>query len=107
MSAAPGVRVTSLEDVTLLGSPLSDSVDGCILEKVQALKVLEDRMHHFQFQDALLLLCYSLAAPSMIYLLRTSQCFSSPSLHDLDELLRRILSSIFNIPIAATNKLWM
>ena len=33
-SAAPGVCVISPEDVTLLGSPLSDLVDGCILEKV-------------------------------------------------------------------------
>ena len=47
LSAAPGFRVTSPGDVTLLGSPLSDSVDSCILEKVQTLKVLEDRIHHF------------------------------------------------------------
>ena len=71
------------------------------------MKVLEDRIHHFQLQDALLLLRYSLAAPRMIYLLCTSPCFSSPSLHDFDKLLRRIWSSICNIPIAAMDKLWM
>ena len=107
LSAAPGFHVTSPEDVTLLGSPLSDSVDDCILEKVQTLKILEDRIQRFQLQDALLLLRYSLAAPRMIYLLRTSPCFSSPSLYTFDELLRRILSSICNMPIATMDKLWM
>ena len=66
LAAAPGYCVTSPKVVTLLGSPLSDSVDGCILEKVQMLKVLEDRMHHFQLHNALLLLLYSLAAPRLI-----------------------------------------
>ena len=54
LSAAPGFRVTSPEDATLLGFSLSDLLDGCILEKVQSLKILEDRIHHFQLQDALL-----------------------------------------------------
>ena len=107
LSAAPGFHVTSPEDVTLLGSPLSDSGDDCILEKVQTLKILEDRIQRFQLQDALLLLHYSLAAPRMIYLLRTSPCFSSPSLYTFDDLLRRILSSICNMPIATMDKLWM
>ena len=76
-----------------------------VLEKVQTLKVLEDRMHHFQLPDALLLLHYSFAASKLIYLLHTSPCFSSPSLHDFDELLRRILNSICNIQ--TKDKLWM
>ena len=77
LSAAPGFRITSPEDIIRLGSPLSDLVDGCILEKVQSLKVLEDRIHHFQLQDALLLLCYPLAVPRLIYLLHASVLFIS------------------------------
>ena len=107
LSAAPGFQVTSPEHATLLGSPLSSSFDDCLLEKVKALKVLEDRIHHFHLQDALVLLRFSLAAPRLIYLLRTSPCFDCPILQGFDEVIRRILSRICNIPFSANDNLWL
>ena len=102
----PGFQITSPEKVTLLGSPLTENVDITILEKVRVLRVLGDRIHHFQVQDAILLLRYSLAAPKLLYLLRCSPCFQSPHLQLFDDVLRGILSTVCNIPIALCDSLW-
>ena len=78
LSKFPGFQVTFSEKVTLLGSTLNENVDIIILEKVRVLRILGDRIHHFQVQDAILLLRYSLAVPELLYLLRCSPCFQSP-----------------------------
>ena len=64
---------------------------------MDALGVLETRICLFRVQDALLMLCYSLAAPRLMSLLQTAPCFQSSQLHLFDKVLRRILSSVCNI----------
>ena len=110
LSAAPGFRVTSPEQATLLGSPLGDCIDcidDCISSKVSFLKIMENRLQHLQSHDALLLLRHSLAIPRLIYLLRTTPCFLSSQLSVFDEVLRRMLSSVTNICFSSDDNLWL
>ena len=102
----PGFQVTSSEKLTLLGAPLTENVDSSILEKVSVLRVLGDRIHYFQVQDAILLLRYSLVVPKLLYLLHCSPCFQSPHLQQFDEVLRGILSTVCNISITSCDSLW-
>ena len=54
-----------------------------------------------------MLLRFSLAAPRLIYLLRTSPCFHSPILQGFDEVIWRILTRICNIPFSTSDILWL
>ena len=63
------------DDATLLGSPLGDHecVSRHIGEKVNVLKLMEDRIKHLHSHDALvLLLRHSFAIPKMMHILRTA-----------------------------------
>ena len=106
LASSLGFCVTSTDSVWFLGSPLSETLDEAILEKVKALKVLESRITYLQIQDAILLLRYSLAMPRFWYLLRTAPCFQSPQLARFDETLCQILSSVCNIFFTSENRLW-
>lgn len=106
LSSSPGFCVTPPGSVMFLGSPLGDNVDNAILEKVGALKILESSIPYLRIQDALLLLRHCLAVPRFTYLLRTAPCFQSPQLLLFDEVLRRILSSVCNIPFSSDDQLW-
>ena len=87
---------------TLLGSPIGDSksIDDAIINKIDFLKVMGERIRLFRKQEALLLLRNALAIPKVLHLLRTSPCFSSPHLLEFDHLLRSILSSILNVDLS-------
>ena len=69
----------------LLGSPIGDMshTDNAILDKVNKLKILSDRLLHLSKQDALILIRCVLAIPKTLYLLRTAPCFHSPLLEVL------------------------
>ena len=55
-----------------------------------------DRLQHVSAHDALLLLRNSFAIPQLLYLLRTSPSFLSPSLKVYDDVLRSIVGTIAN-----------
>ena len=87
LSAFPGVRVVEVEDAELLGSPLGSatSVNACVGEKIELLKLMGERLHHLHSHDAIILLRHSFAIPKMMHLLRTSPCFDSPRLQVYDD----------------------
>ena len=60
------------------------------------LRTMGDRLKFFFSHDAILLR-HSFAIPKLLYILRISPCFLSPSLQEYDNLLRSTVSSIVNI----------
>ena len=75
-------------DATFLGAPTGPlaSVDLVLSKKIDALRVMGVRLLHFQRHDALLHFRHSFAIPKVLYLLRSSPCFSSSKLQDFDSL---------------------
>ena len=90
------------EDATFLRAPIGPlaSVDSVLSEKIGALRIMGERLIHFQRHDALLLLCHSFAIPRVLYLLRTSLRFLSSKLNDFDCLLRSTLMVVLNISLS-------
>ena len=109
LSTFPGVRVVEVEDAELLGSPLGSatSVNACVGEKIELLKLMGERLHHLHSHDAIILLRHSFAIPKMMHLLRTSPCFDSPRLQVYDDLLRSILSNVTNIRFEENDSSWL
>ena len=64
---APGLRLVSCSQATLLGSPIggTECVDVAIMKKIDALKIMGDRLSLLQAHDALLLLHHSFAIPKI------------------------------------------
>ena len=108
-SALPGVRVVDPAGATLLGSPIggTESLDAAIDAKTAMLRCLRDRFRYITCHDASLLLRHSLAIPKLLYLLRTSPCFLSPSLKNYDDELRATICSSFNIQLAESDSSWI
>ena len=99
---APGLRVVSCSQATLLGSPIGSAVcvDNSIKSKVEVLRLMGERLGILTSHDALLLLRHSFAIPKILFVLCTAPCFLSDSLEDFDGLLRCLLSYILNIDLA-------
>ena len=71
------------------------------------LKCLRERFRYITCHDAYLLLRHSLAIPKLLYLLRTSPCFLSPSLKIYDDELRATICSSFNIHLTESDSSWI
>ena len=99
-------EIISHELATLLGSPIGGEVgvNRSISERTEALRVMGDRLRHLHTHDAYCLLRHALAIPKVLYTLRTSPCFQSPSLQSFDLLLRALLGDIANINILENTK---
>eukprot|EP00731_Ephydatia_muelleri_P021279 Em0013g1006a len=108
-SMLPGVRVVDPAVATLLGSPIggTESLDAAIDTKTAMLKCLRERFRYITCHDAYLLLRHSLAIPKLLYLLRTSPCFLSPSLKIYDDELRATICSSFNIHLIESDSSWI
>ena len=108
-SVLPGVRVVAPAVATLLGSPIggTESLDAAIDTKTAMLKCLRKRFRYITCHDAYLLLRHSLAIPKLLYLLRTSPCFLSPSLKIYDDELRATICSSFNIHLIESDSSWI
>ena len=104
LSAIPGAQVLDPANATLLGSPIGDvaSIMSVINDKIRHLTTMGERLQHLSTQDALLLLRNSFAIPKLLYTIRSSPSFLSPSLQSYDETLRSILSDITNINLNET-----
>ena len=99
LSAIPGAQVMDPASATLLGSPIGDvsSITSVINDKIRHLTTMGERLQHLSTQDALLLLRNSFAIPKLLYTIRSSPSFLSPSLQRYDETIRSIVSDITNI----------
>ena len=99
LKVVPGLQVIGMDQVEVLGSPVGSMtlVDVVIKEKIRLLELLGERLRLLQAQDALLLLCHSLAIPKVLHVLQSSPCFASTLLSDFDDLLRDILSDVINV----------
>ena len=93
LEAVPDLHPVISELATLLRSPIGSEVgfNKSISESTEALKVMGDRIGHLHMHDAYRLLQHTLALPKVLYTLRTSPCFQSPSLQSFDLLLRALL----------------
>ena len=101
ISYAPNICRVDPGKADLLGTPIGhlSTVDHAMLNKVNKLKVLGNRLPHLFKQDALFLIRSALAIPKTLHLLRTAPCFSSPLLEVFDEELCSILSSPLNLSL--------
>ena len=91
-----------------IASPIGniESTSKVIVEKAHLLEIMGDRLQHLEAHDALLLLCHSLAIPKLLFTLRTSPSFLSPSLSLYDDKLRSIVSSITNSHLTYEDHAW-
>ena len=97
--SAPELIPTEPHLALFLGSPIGgrNSVDSAISMKCDTLKIMGERLPHFQKHDSLLLLRHSFSIPKILHLLRTSPCFHSAELANFDILLCSITSSVLNV----------
>ena len=97
----PGLSVVHPDNAHLLGSPIgsAEGVNSKLLEKCESLKVMGDRLCKFGSHVAFCLLKHAFAMPKLLYLLRSSPCFSCLSLLDFDELQRALISKILNVSL--------
>ncbi|KAL5489312.1 hypothetical protein EMCRGX_G018384 [Ephydatia muelleri] len=87
-------------------NPQKSEVIVAIDAKTTMLKCLRGRLHCLTCHDAYLLLRHSLAIPKLLYLLRTSPCFLSPSLKFYDDEFRTTICSSFNIQLTESGPSW-
>ena len=108
LCSLPGARVVDPSSASLLGVPLGslDSISKVIMDKVNSLKIMGERLHHISAHDALILLRNSFAIPKLLYTLRTAPCFHSPALKAYDEELKSIVSNITNIHFSNDDPAW-
>ena len=86
----------------LLGAPLTagSAMDKNLSSRVEDLKRASKRLMLVSRHDALTLLRFSLSAPKLMHTMRSSPCYSHPSLHEFDIRLRDCLSMITNINLS-------
>ena len=101
LQVAPDLCKVDPKDAVLLGSPIgqSASIDAAITSRVEALKFMGHRLTNFWKHDALILLRHSFAIPRILYILRTTPCFSSPCLESFDRELRSTVGAVLNISL--------
>ena len=99
LSTVPGLHVLFHDEVAVLGSPVGviESLSGAILEKVERLHLMGDRLHLMHAHDALLLLRHSFSMPKILHMLQIGPCFLFPAVEAYDFLLRRVLGDITNV----------
>ena len=89
----------AVNDVTLLGSPLScgAALTQCLESRLSSIRLLRSRLLSLHSHDALLILKNSLSIPSLQHILRTSWCGDHPLLTAFDDQLRSCLSALANV----------
>ena len=109
LSLLPGACPVAPSQATLLGSPIGDEscVSLAIMDKVDALQRMGNRLCYLSAHDALTLLRSSFAIPRLLYLLRSAPCFSSSSLAVYDSVLMSILIEVTNTQLEANGVAWL
>ena len=98
---APGIRILSDQDLTLLGAPILEaSGNTVLLAKLEDLSRMTQRLEDIDAHDALFLLKNVYAIPKMTYFLRCAPCFKhGETLQQYDEKLRQCLQKILNVQL--------
>lgn len=97
----PGFKPIDNSTINLLGSPLHILGQEVVLkEKCQDLARVVTRLKFLPFHDSLFLLKNIFSIPKLLYILRSSPAFLSPSLLLYDNLLTSSISSLFNVSLS-------
>ena len=96
---APQIKEISMDNLTLLGSPIMvEAIDGVLQSKLESFQLMCDRLKLLDPHDALFLLRHAFSLPKLTYFLRTSPCFKNTEmLKKYDKALRVALISILNV----------
>ena len=97
----PGAKITSAEDLELLGAPITDeALPHALAKKITTIRLLVKRLESLQSHVALFLLKSCLSIPKMVYLLRCAPAWKEPLLlESFDQVMRESLESILNCSI--------
>ena len=95
----PNLKVTSIDESIILGSPIADQgVRTEIESKIAALKRMTARLDLIDPHQAFVLLKHSFSIPKMYYLLRSAPAYKQADLlESYDQTVRESLSRITNI----------
>ena len=95
----PNLKITSIEESIILGSPIASQGERAELSsKLNALKRMITRLDLIDPHQAFVLLKNSFAIPKLTYLLRSSPAFQETDLlKEIDSALRKSMSSITNV----------
>ena len=101
----PSIKIIPIDQLDLLGSPLTDAgVPRLLEEKQSILECITSRLEQIDAHPALILLKNCFAMPKLMYILRTSTAYKFPeSLKALDESIRKSLTGITNTDISETS----
>ena len=95
----PNIKTMHRNDLLLLGAPIyEEAADNVLLEKLEDLRRMGERLDFIDAQDAVFLLRNCYAIPKLTYFLRTAPTFKNADtlkLYDLE--LKKILEGILNI----------
>ena len=99
-AATPGIKLIPQDNISLLGAPIHKNATSAILgKKLDELKLMSKRLLDLDAHDALFLLKNCFFIPKLLYLFRTSPCFSNRILEEFDNTIRNTLQSILNVNI--------
>ena len=98
----PEIVETSLEELSLLGSPLQDGgLQPTLRSAASLVSLLCERLQSLDAHLALFFLSHFVSVPRLTYLLRTSPTYKErSSLADIDECVRTALTRAVNVDIA-------
>ena len=93
----PETKTIDPADLSLLGSPLfPEAIDPYLQARLDTFKSTCSRLETLDSHDALFLLKNVFNIPKLLYLLRTSLCYSNSTLTEFDNCLRTCLANITN-----------
>ena len=98
----PGVQVTELEDLVVLGAPIGNAaLESTVEEKTQVCQGFSQKLQRIDAHYALFLIKNCLHMPRLLYVLRTSPCFKlCEKLQRIANYLRASLESICNVSLS-------
>ena len=98
---APGIKVKTKENLTLLGAPIHPEASKSVLqEKLEDLERMSERLEMLDTHSALYLLKNVYSIPKLTYFLRTAPFFKHPdSLELYNDQLRRSLETLNNFKL--------
>ena len=97
-ATAPTISLPSRVELCLLGSPvLPEGIANALEVKINNIRLLTSRLEELQAHHALFLLKNCLAAPKVLYVLRSSPAWTRPDkLQEFDGMIRTCLTNITN-----------
>ena len=97
----PRIKTPERKELLLLGAPiLEEEIDGVLLEKLEDLKRMVERLSMIDAHDALFLLKNCFAIPKLTYFLRCAPTFKNTATLQLyDQEMRNSLQKILNVEL--------